>query len=132
MTRWRSPANRNNDYLINYENQRTVMFSGIPREGKLQDIAVMESMGYIGERVKEHLGRSDTMIILVRRTLLNAAKALRDQGAVHPTVENPAMYRVRSAEVLLPGELDWFDATEANRRADGGVRIANFVTAEVV
>ncbi len=26
------------------------MFSGIPREGKLQDIAVMESMGAIGNR----------------------------------------------------------------------------------
>jgi nitrite reductase/ring-hydroxylating ferredoxin subunit len=101
LTRWRSPAHRGNDYMISYENQRTVMFSGIPREGKLQDIAVMESMGYIGERVKEHLGRSDTMII-------------------------------RSAEVLLPREVDWFEATEANRRSDGGVRIKNFVTSETI
>ena len=36
-----------------------VMFSGIPREGKLQDIAVMESMGYVGDRVKEHLENPD-------------------------------------------------------------------------
>jgi phthalate 4,5-dioxygenase len=132
LTRWRSPANRNNDYLISYENQRTVMFSGIPREGKLQDIAVMESMGHIGARVKEHLGRSDTMIIVVRRTLLAAAKALQDEGILHPTVDNPKLYRVRSAEVLLPKEVDWLEATEPNRRADGGVRIKNFVTAEVV
>ncbi len=132
LTRWRSPANRNNDYLINYENQRTVMFTGIPREGKLQDIAVMESMGYVGNRVKEHLGRSDSMIILVRKTLLNAAKALRDEGALHATVNDPQLYRVRSAEVLLPRQLDWFEATEPNRRADGGVRIKNFVTAELV
>jgi phthalate 4,5-dioxygenase len=132
MTRWRSPANRHNDYLISYENQRTVMFSGIPREGKLQDIAVMESMGYIGDRPKEHLGRSDTMIIVVRRTLLDAAKELQNEGKVHATVDNPKLYRVRSAEVLLPTEMDWFEATEPNRRADGGVRIKNFVTAEVV
>ena len=132
LTRWRSPAHRDNDYLISYENQRTVMFSGIPREGKLQDIAVMESMGYIGDRPKEHLGRSDSMIILVRRTILNAANALRNSGVLHPTVDNPRLYRVRSAEVLLPDEVDWFEATEPNRRADGGVRIKNFVTAEVV
>jgi nitrite reductase/ring-hydroxylating ferredoxin subunit len=132
MTRWRSPANRGNDYLISYENQRTVMFSGIPREGKLQDIAVMESMGAIGARAKEHLGRSDTMIIIVRRSILNAAKALETSGEIHRTVDNPGMYRVRSAEVLLPPEQDWFDATEAHRRSDGGVRIKNFVTAELV
>jgi len=108
------------------------MFSGIPREGKLQDIAVMESMGYIGDRVKEHLGRSDSMIILVRRTLVNAARAHRDAGEVHKTVDNPTLYKVRSAEVLLPKEVDWLEGTEANRRVDGGVRIANFVTAEVV
>lgn len=132
MTRWRSPANRHNDYLISYENQRTVMFTGIPREGKLQDIAVMESMGYIGNRVKEHLGRSDSMIILVRRTLVNAAKAHMTSGEVHKTVDNPALYKVRSAEVLLPKSVDWFEGTESHRRVDGGVRIANFVTAEVV
>ena len=132
LTRWRSPANRDNDYLISYENQRTVMFSGIPREGKLQDIAVMESMGFVGDRVKEHLGRSDTMIILVRRTLLNAARALRDEASVHVTVDSPSLYRVRSAEVLLPRELDWFEATELNRRVEEGIRIQNFVTAELI
>jgi len=132
MTRWRSPAHRDNDYLISYENQRTVMFSGIPREGKLQDIAVMESMGAIGYREKEHLGRSDTMIILVRRSLINAANALANENEVHLTVDGPKIYRVRSAEVLLPKDTDWFEATEPHRRADGGTRIANFITAEVV
>ena len=132
MTRWRSPAHRDNDYLISYENQRTVMFSGIPREGKLQDIAVMESMDTVANRVREHLGRSDGMIILVRRTLVNAAKALRDEAKLHPTVENPDMYRVRSAEVLLPGEVDWFEGTTEHRKADGGIRIANFVTSELI
>ena len=107
------------------------MFSGIPREGKLQDIAVMESMETVANRPVEHLGRSDAMIILVRRTLLNAVTA-HQQGEVHPTVENPGMYRVRSAEVILPGEQEWFEATEANRRVDGGVRLVHFQAAEVV
>ena len=131
LTRWRSPAHRGNDYLISYENQRTVMFSGIPREGKLQDIAVMESMETVANRPTEHLGRSDAMIILVRRTLLGALEA-HQRGDLHPTVDNPQMYRVRSAEVILPGEQEWFEATEAHRRADGGVRLVHFQTAEVV
>ncbi len=108
------------------------MFSGIPREGKLQDIAVMESMDSISDRPVEHLGRSDTMIILVRRTLLNAAKALQDGGELHATVDDARLYRVRSAEVLLPREVDWLEGTEANRRVDDGVRVANFVTAELI
>jgi hypothetical protein len=131
LTRWRSPAHRGNDYLISYENQRTVMFSGIPREGKLQDIAVMESMETVADRPREHLGRSDAMIILVRRTLLNALQA-HAHGQVHATVDDPAMYRVRSAEVLLPGDVEWFAGTEANRKVDGGVRLVHFQAAEVV
>jgi len=131
LSRWRSPANAGNDYLISYENQRTVMFSGIPREGKLQDIAVMESMGAVAPRPAEHLGRSDAMILLVRRTLLNAARA-HSTEELHPTVDNPQLYRVRSAEVILPHEADWFEATTLNRQADNGVRLENFITAEVV
>ena len=42
------------------------MFCGIPALGKLQDMAVMESMGAIYDRTQEHLGRLDTMIIGVR------------------------------------------------------------------
>ena len=131
LTRWRSPAHRANDYLISYENQRTVMFTGIPREGKLQDIAVMESMERVADRPREHLGRSDAMIILMRRTLLNATNAYME-GDLHPTVDNPAVYRVRSAEVILPPEQEWFEATEANRKVDGGVRLMHFQAAEVV
>ena len=132
LTRWRSPANRTNDYMIDYERQRTKMFSGIPRDGKLQDMAVMESMGAIYERPMEHLGRLDTMIIVVRRILLANAKALRDQGIVHATVDNPKLYRVRSAEVMLKEGVDWFEATEDNRRSDSGVRLVNFLSAELV
>ena len=108
------------------------MFSGIPREGKLQDIAVMESMGPIGYRPWEHLGRSDAMILLVRRSLINAARAHAASGEMHPTVDDPTLYRVRSAEVILEHEEDWFEATKLNRQVDGGVRLENFLSAEVV
>ncbi len=131
-TRWRSPANRGNDYMLDQELQRTKMFSGIPREGKLQDMAVMESMGTVYNRTNEHLGTSDRMIIAVRRALLDAAKGLRDQGAVHQTVDNAQLYRVRPVEIMLPERVDWFEATEEHRSTDRGVRLANFVTAELI
>lgn len=132
LTRWRSPANRANDYMLDHEIQRTKMFSGIPREGKLQDMAVMESMGTVYERTHEHLGTSDKMIIAVRRALINAAKGLRDEGSVHATVDNPKLYRVRPVEIMLKEGVDWFEATEEHRSTDSGVRLADFVTAEVI
>jgi nitrite reductase/ring-hydroxylating ferredoxin subunit len=132
LTRWRSPAHEGNDYMIDYERQKTRMFCGIPALGKLQDMAVMESMGPIYDRTQEHLGRLDTMIIGVRRALLAAAKAHRDNGAVHATVDNPRLYRVRSAEVILPQGANWFEATEGHRSSDSGIRMANFVTAELL
>jgi hypothetical protein len=131
LTRWRSPANAGNDYMIDYEIQRTQRFSGIPREGKLQDMAVMETMGYIYDRTKEHLGRLDTMIIGVRRALLSAAK-LQEQGIAHATVDNPRLYRVRPVEILLPENVDWFDATEQHRASDARVRLENFVSTGLV
>ena len=132
LTRFRSPANRGNDYMLDYELQKTRMFSGIPREGKLQDMAVMESMGAIYDRPSEHLGRSDTMIIAVRRTLLNAARARLERGELHATVDNPKLYRQRSVEIILPRGVDWFEATEKHRSSDGNIRIANFVTADLI
>jgi hypothetical protein len=91
----------------------------------------MESMETVADLPKEHLGRSDAMIILMRRTLLNAVNA-HDTGVLHPTVDNSGMYRVRSAEVILPGDVEWFEGTEANRRVEGGVRLVHFQAAEVV
>jgi phthalate 4,5-dioxygenase oxygenase subunit len=126
LTRWRAPAKASNDYLIDYDLQKTVRFSGIPREGKLQDMAVMETMGYIYDRTKEHLGRLDTMIIGVRRALIAAAKDLQ-AGSVHATVDNPRMYRVRPVEVLLPEGVDWFDATREHRTSDANVRLVDFM-----
>src|SRR5438094_5906006 len=80
LTRWRAPAHQANDFLIDREIQRTLTYCGIPnpagpggRGGKLQDKALVETMGAIYDRSKEHLGTTDSMIIVVRRVLVNAA-----------------------------------------------------------
>ena len=132
LTRWRSPANAGNDYMIDYEIQRTFRFSGIPREGKLQDMAVMETMGYIYDRTKEHLGR------LGHDDHRRAPRSARGRecpgrrASTMPTVDNPRLYRVRPVEILLPEGDDWFEATEQHRASDARVRLENFVTAGLV
>ncbi len=124
LSRYRSPAHRGNDYLLDSVKQRTEMFSGIPRDPKTQDQAMTESMGHIYERTNERLGTSDSMIILVRRLLINAAKTLRDQQAAPPTATNPSLYRVRSCSVVLPPHQNWVDATRDVRRSDAGLPVA--------
>ncbi len=97
---------------------------GIPFLGNIQDRAMTESMGPIYDRSQEHLGTTDAMVIFVRRQLLRAARALREQGVVPANVDDPNLCRVRPASVLLqPGE-SWIEATEAARSADAGVPIA--------
>src|SRR5262249_25081971 len=75
--RWRPAANRTNDYLIDREAQRTVSYSGIA-DIFSQDSAVTESMGEITDRTLEHLAPSDRIIIVTRRRLLDAVRALHD------------------------------------------------------
>ena len=106
----RPSGNRTNDYFIDREAQRKVSFSGIPGF-PLQDKMATESMGPIMDRTTEHLGTTDAVIIAMRRRLLAAARALRDQGITPPGVDQPDAYAVRSAIVNLPVELNWVEAS---------------------
>ena len=115
--RFRLAADAGNDYRVDRERQRSgADFTGI--EGiHIQDQAITESMGPVLDRSAEHLGSSDVMVIRVRRRLLEAVRALRDQGATPPVVDDPAAYRQRSGGVFLPEGDDWLAATEQLRRA---------------
>ena len=106
---WRLKSDLSNDYLMDYHAQRGRRFSGIPSVN-LQDKAVLESMGAVVDRTTEHLGTTDTMIIQVRRRLIEAAKALRDRGVTPPGVDDPELYRVRTATVIVPKGESWRDA----------------------
>ncbi len=74
-------------------------------------------MGPIYDRTQEHLGTSDAMVIRTRRRVLNAARALRDDGTVPPGVDDPSLYRHRSGGVILPRDADWLEATKDLRQA---------------
>jgi phthalate 4,5-dioxygenase len=105
-THWQLKANAENEYLNEYDAQLDKRFSGIPSIN-LQDKAVLESMGHIVDRTIEHVGTSDAMIIRTRRRLINAAIALRDHGTVPPGIDDPQVYRRRTATAILDDGVDW-------------------------
>jgi nitrite reductase/ring-hydroxylating ferredoxin subunit len=103
---YRSRANRDNDFLLDREVQRTVSYTGIPGFAA-QDSAVQESMGLIANRERERLGSADVPIVALRRRLLEAVKML---GANEdPPGLDPAGQRVRPAALLLPRGIPFQD-----------------------
>jgi len=115
--RFRLPQNAGNDYQIDRQKQRSLQsYTGLSSV-HLEDLAITESMGSLLDRSAEHLGTSDVMVIRVRRRLMAAAMALREQGEIPPGAENPQVYRIRSGSVFLPKDADWVAATEDLRKA---------------
>jgi len=108
--RFRPAANLHNDWLIDRTEQATMgTYSGIPSDG--QDPMAQESMGPVYDRTQEHLGITDSVIIRTRRRLIDAAKALHDNGTVPPGVENPAFYRMRAGGALVPEGVNGLEMT---------------------
>src|SRR5215471_10009146 len=124
MRRFYTKANLHNDYLVDYELQKNELVLGIPFLGNLQDRAMTETIGPIYDRTQEHLGTTDTMVILARRLLIGAARSLAEYGTVPANVDDASLYRVRPASILLPEGESWITATEKARESDAGVPIA--------
>jgi phthalate 4,5-dioxygenase len=126
-SRYFTSANKRNDFKRDFELEKTSQFCGILFDGNLQDRAMTELMCNedgiepIYDRSKEHLGSTDSMVIFVRRTMLRASKALRDEGVVPANVDNVELDKVRSASILLKEDDDWVAATEDARNAAKGV-----------
>jgi phthalate 4,5-dioxygenase len=121
---WRRVRNKDNDYMIDREMQRTFNYSGLPGN-RVQDMAVTESMGTIFDRSGEHLGAADTAIIVMRRQLMRMAREL-EQG-IEPTIlGNPDHFRTAPLAIVTDeqefGRLwDAFDAELKNEFARGQV-----------
>jgi phenylpropionate dioxygenase-like ring-hydroxylating dioxygenase large terminal subunit len=95
---WRMTRNKDNDYQIDREMQKTVNYTGLPTN-RTQDAAVIESMGPIMDRTHEHLGRSDAAIIYMRRLMIAAAKQLQ-QGIEPEILQHPEWSRVRPLDIV--------------------------------
>ncbi len=110
---WKSTANADNNFLWDYELQRTKLFFGVT-SNPLQDGAVQQSMGPIYDRSKEHLGTSDSMIIQMRKRLLDAAREVAE-GEPAPCVDTPEVYAIRPTGAVLAPKADWYNETEKGR-----------------
>ena len=78
---FRTRVNRDNNWMIDRAVQKTETFSGIDGVNA-QDVAVQESMGYIVDRSRENLSRTDMAIIYARRQLLQATRTVAEGGAL--------------------------------------------------
>jgi hypothetical protein len=111
LGKFRLKLNKENDYMIDRERQRNWdSFTGIWGIGD-QDHAMVESMGDIVDRTREHLATSDLGVIRLRRLLIKHAKALRMDGTTPPGVDEPEVYKVRSGGIVLPDGVDGVEAT---------------------
>lgn len=99
---WRLLANRDNDYQLDRQMQRTSNYTGILGIQE-QDKAMTESMGAIVDRTQEHLGTADVAIIAARRRLLALVREL--QAGVEPVAASRGdAYHVRSLDVVTNAE----------------------------
>ncbi|HEV7664728.1 MAG TPA: Rieske 2Fe-2S domain-containing protein [Chloroflexota bacterium] len=104
---FRPLRNKDNEYLLDRELQRSGRsYTGI-RGIREEDLAVQEGMGPIFDRTTEHLGTSDLAVIAMRRRLLEAVTALAEDGEVPYEARNADAYRVRSAALVLPRTVEW-------------------------
>jgi phthalate 4,5-dioxygenase len=96
--------NLSNDYLIDRRLQKTTMtgITGI----NTQDFAVQEAMGQIKDRSNEHLGRSDQVVILLRKMLLDSVARVERGEA--PVGVDPASYRgIRPVDRKVDARRPW-------------------------
>lgn len=114
--RFRPVPNQSNDYLIDREAQRKNSYTGI--NGVFpQDSAVTEGMGAISDRTLETLAPSDMMIVITRRRLIEAARALHDEGIVPPLVDDPeTAFPARAGDLIAAEGQDWLDAYDGALR----------------
>ena len=66
---FRTRVNRDNNWMIDRSVQKTETFSGIDGVNA-QDVAVQESMGYVVDRSRENLSRTDMAIIYAPETVV--------------------------------------------------------------
>jgi phthalate 4,5-dioxygenase len=113
---WYPQPKRANDYMRDLEREKTLRYTGIPTIG-VQDKAMQESMGKIFNRTRERLGAADLAIIKARQLWLDAARAMRDRGAVPRGALDSDAYYVRSCSEVLPRDARWLEALQSKIEA---------------
>ena len=94
---FRRVRNRDNDYLIDRQRQRTYNYTGLPGN-RVEDAAMTESMGPIYDRTREHLGTTDVAIIFWRRMMMRLARNL-ENGLEPSILSDPDHFRAVPLQV---------------------------------
>jgi hypothetical protein len=89
----------------------------------MQDAAIQESMGPIQDRSKENLVSTDNGVIMARIRLRKAALAA--QQGEEPDGIDPTSHAVRSASIVLPDNVGFYEAAGAALEAKEGVAHAS-------
>ncbi len=97
--------NRDNDYMIDRQLQKTESMTGIAGVNT-QDFALQEGMGAIVDRSKEHVGTTDRAIILLRKILLEQV-ALVEAGETPKAVDPSSYRRLRAVDRTIPKGTEW-------------------------
>ncbi|MBC2778923.1 Rieske 2Fe-2S domain-containing protein [Parasphingopyxis marina] len=124
---FRFKQNKDNDYLIDREAQRTESFTGITGIST-QDQAAQESMGPIADRTFEHLGTADLAIVRIRQLLLKACRDL-EEGS-DPLGSQAALVPVRPAEKVVPKDEDWRSALAGDLEMPGTEKAGELAAAK--
>ena len=113
--RWVPLRNRDNDYLVDRDDQKRRTFTGIQGVSE-QDAMIQDSQGFIADRTREHLGPTDAAIIEFRRQVLRGARDL--QAGIEPAAPRAATaYRLRGGSIIAPRALA-FDEVMTQRFGD--------------
>ena len=107
--------NRDNDYLLDREEQKHRSFTGIKGVSE-QDAMIQDSQGFIADRTREHLTGTDAAAVRFRRAMLEGVNDLR-QGREPAAAHNGAAYLLRSGSWIARDALS-FEAVMVARFQD--------------
>jgi phenylpropionate dioxygenase-like ring-hydroxylating dioxygenase large terminal subunit len=120
---FRPVINKDNDYMIDRAAQRAnKSYCGVAGIA-MQDAAIQESMGPIQDRSKENLVSTDNGVIMARIRLRKAVLAA--QQGEQPDGIDPATHAVRSASIVLPDNVSFYEAAADALVATAGVAHAS-------
>jgi phenylpropionate dioxygenase-like ring-hydroxylating dioxygenase large terminal subunit len=127
LGRFRNPLDSTTDFDIDRALQRlrppdSNGFSGIAGGVPVQDEAMKWSQGRVNgdgivDRSREHLSGTDALIVRVRQQLIQAARALHEEGVQPPCVDEPTAYVQRSGWTLLSEGIDYWTGVKELREA---------------
>jgi len=104
----RPVVNRDNQYMMDRDAQQAgKTYCGV-KGISMQDAAIQESQGFVQDRTRELLVPTDRAIVLARQRLRRAMATVQAGG--RPDAIDPAAHRVRSASVILPEDVYFYEA----------------------